>query len=428
MPTPIARLLRDRLLGNRVHYAWIVAAAVFAALLTSAGVRSMPGVLMVPLEKDMGWDRATVSLAASVGIALYGLVGPFAGALFQSFGIRRTLLSALILLALAVASTTLIRAPWQMVLTWGVLTGLGTGVVANVLGAAVVNRWFKTHRGLAMGALTASVATGQLVFLPAMAALIERIGWRAAGLCAAVAVAGIVPLIWLLVPERPSSIGLNAYGAEKAEAAHPPAGNPVLNAFLALGRGSSSPTFWLLFSSFFVCGLSTNGLIGTHMIALCVDHGLPEVNAAGLLAAMGVLDLFGTTFSGWLSDRFDNRLLLAWYYGLRGLSLLFLPFSDFSFWELSVFAVFYGLDWIATVPPTVRLATDAFGERDAPILFGWISAGHQLGAATAAFGAGAMRSEFDTYFQAFLIAGATCVAVALTMAGSSGNRRRRLAT
>jgi len=423
MPALVARLFKDR-----IHYAWIVAAAIFVVLLSSAGVRSMPGVLMVPLEKDMGWDRATISLAASVGIALYGLTGPFAGAVMLSFGIRRTILCALALLSLAVASTTLVQTTWQLVLTWGVLTGLGTGVLANVLGATIVNRWFKKSRGLAMGILTASVATGQLAFLPALAALIEIEGWRLATLGAAVITALIIPIVWLLVPEHPSSVDLTAYGAEDDDPKHHHhVGNPFVNAFLALGRGAGSPTFWLLFASFFVCGLSTNGLIGTHMIALCIDHGLPEVRAAGLLAAMGILDLFGTTFSGWLSDRFDNRLLLAWYYGLRGLSLLFLPFSDFSVFELSIFAVFYGLDWIATVPPTVRLATDAFGERDAPILFGWIAAGHQLGAATAAFGAGVMRSEFDTYLQAFIIAGAACVLIGFTMIGSSINKRRSLA-
>jgi len=423
MHQKIARLFHDR-----IHYAWVVAAAVFVVLLASAGVRSMPGVLMVPLEKDMGWDRATISLAASIGIALYGLTGPFAGAVMLRFGIRRCILIALCMLSLAVASTTLVQTSWQLVLTWGVLTGLGTGVLANVLGITVVNRWFKKSRGLAMGILTASVATGQLAFLPALAAVIDAAGWRTATLCAAVITALIIPLVWLLVPERPSSIDLSAYGAEEPDdAPHHHGGSPFTAAFSALWRGMGSPTFWLLFASFFVCGLSTNGLIGTHMIALCIDHGLPEVHAAGLLAAMGVLDLFGTTFSGWLSDRFDNRLLLAWYYGLRGLSLLFLPFTDFSFFELSIFAVFYGLDWIATVPPTVRLATDSFGERDAPILFGWIAAGHQLGAATAAFGAGVMRQEFQTYLQAFLIAGAACVLIALVLIGSGVKRRRELA-
>ncbi len=410
--------------GRRLHYAWIVAGAIFVALLTSAGVRSMPGVLLVPLMDDLHWDRATISLAISIGIALYGLMGPFAAAIMQRFGIRRTVMGALVLLALSVASTTLVTKPWQMVLTWGVLTGLGTGTVANVLGATIVNRWFRARRGLAMGILTASTATGQLAFLPVLAHMVEQAGWRPATLLVAGATALVVPVIFLLVPESPWSIGLRPYGAAEDEHEVRATGNPLLNAVLILGRGVKDPTFWLLFSSFFVCGLSTNGLVGTHMISLCLDHGLPEVRAAGLLAAMGILDLFGTTFSGWLSDRYDNRILLAWYYGLRGLSLVFLPFSDFSFVELSIFAAFYGLDWIATVPPTVRLATQAFGDRDAPVLFGWIAAGHQLGAATAALGAGILRSELDTYLHAFIIAGVACVVIALILIGSAINQRR----
>ncbi len=413
-----------RFAGRRLHYAWIVAAAVFLALLTAAGVRSMPGVLLVPLMNDLGWDRATISFAVSVGIALYGLTGPFAAAIMQRFGIRRTLLAALALLAAAVASTTLVTAPWQMVLTWGVLTGLGTGTVGLVMGATVVNRWFATRRGLAMGILTASTATGQLVFLPLLASVIEAAGWRTATLIVAGVTAAVVPLVFLAVPERPADLALRPYGATGAE---PPAtgqGNPLATAFAVLGRGVRSPVFWLLWSSFFICGLSTNGLVGTHLISLCLDHGLPEVRAAGLLAAMGIFDLFGTTFSGWLSDRYDNRVLLAWYYGLRGISLVFLPYTDFSLVELSIFAVFYGLDWIATVPPTVRLATAEFGDRDAPILFGWISAGHQMGAATAAFGAGLLRSELDSYLLAFVIAGTACILIALVLLGAAYNRQK----
>ncbi|PKU22583.1 MFS transporter [Telmatospirillum siberiense] len=413
-----------RRIERKFHYAWIVAGVVFLALLTAAGVRGTPGVLLVPLMNDMGWDRTTISFAISVGIALYGLTGPFAAAVMQRFGIRKTLLGALTMLSLAVASTTLVRTPWQMVLTWGVLTGLGTGTVALVLGATVVNRWFRKRRGLAMGLLTASTATGQLVFLPLLAHMIEIEGWRLATLIVAGATALVIPVVFLLVPERPSDVGLRAYGAEENDRDPPSQGNPLANAFQALGRGIRKPVFWLLWSSFFICGLSTNGLIGTHLIALCLDHGLPEVRAAGLLAAMGLFDLVGTTVSGWLSDRYNNRMLLAWYYGLRGLSLLFLPFSDFNFFELSIFAVFYGLDWIATVPPTVRLATEEFGDRDAAILFGWISAGHQMGAAAAAFGAGLLRAELDTYLHAFLIAGAACVAIALVLLGTAHLTRR----
>jgi predicted MFS family arabinose efflux permease len=261
-----------------------------------------------------------------------------------------------------------------------------------------------------------------LVFLPVLAYLIDQIGWRAASLVVAMASLAILPVIFLLVPERPSSIGLRALGATEDEVV-PVLGNPLANAFKVLGRGMGSSTFWLLFASFFICGLSTNGLVGTHLIAFCLDHGIPEVRGAGLLAAMGILDLFGTTASGWLSDRYNNRVLLAWYYGLRGLSLVFLVYCDFSFFELTLFAVFYGLDWIATVPPTLRLTAQTFGDRDAPILFGWIAAGHQMGAATAALGAGLLRTELDTYLHAFLLAGAACVGIALVLLGSAYSGR-----
>jgi predicted MFS family arabinose efflux permease len=413
-------------LSGRLHYAWVVAAVIFLALLFSAGVRSMPGVLLVPLETDLGWDRATLSAIISVGIALYGLMGPFAAAIMQRFGIRPVLLVTLLVMGGSVASTTLATRPWQMMLTWGVLTGLATGTIANVLGATIVSRWFKSQRGLAMGLMAASVSTGQLVFLPLLAWLITAVGWRSASLGVAALSLSLLPVIYLLLPERPGSIGLRALGAVSDDAA-PMLGNPILNAFKVLGKGIRTPIFWLLFSSFFICGLSTNGLVGTHLIAFCLDHGIPELQGAGLLAAMGILDLFGTTASGWLSDRFDNKLLLAWYYGLRGLSLVFLVYCNFSFFELSLFAMFYGLDWIATVPPTLRLAVDAFGDRDAPILFGWIAAGHQLGAATAALGAGILRTELDSYFLAFLLAGAACVIIALVLVGSSWSGRRALA-
>jgi len=403
----------------RVHYSWVVAAVIFLALLIAAGVRSMPGVLLVPLEKDLHWDRATISASVSVGIALYGLMGPFAAAIMQSFGVRRTVIAALALMAVSVATTTLVHEPWQMMLTWGVLAGIATGTVASVLGATIVSRWFKSHRGLAMGLMAASVSTGQLVFLPLLAILIDAVGWRTASLFVAGASLLVLPVVFFLVPERPASVGLRALGSDQDDVPVGPTVNPLINAFAVLGKGMKRPIFWLLFASFFVCGLSTNGLVGTHLIAFCMDHGIPEVQGAGLLAAMGILDLFGTTGSGWLSDRFNNKVLLAWYYGLRGLSLVYLVYSDFSFWQLTLFAVFYGLDWIATVPPTLRLTVDAFGDRDAPILFGWIAAGHQIGAASAALGAGLLRTELDTYWHAFLLAGAACVMIAMVLLGSA---------
>jgi MFS family permease len=402
-----------RTFAGRVHYAWVVVGVTFVLLLVAAGVRASPSVLIVPFEEAFGWSRATISAAIAINIFLYGLMGPFAAALMQNIGVRRSIYLSMGLVAVSVAASTLMTQAWQLVLLWGLLVGIGVGVVAMVLGATIVSRWFTTNRGLAMGLLAASTATGQLVFLPILAKLVTAVGWQAATILIAVAAASLIPLTAMLLPERPRSVGLTPYGHEGPEPEHVRGGNPVMAALRVLGRCSRSGDFWLLFGSFFVCGLSTNGLIGTHLISACIDNGIAATSAAGLLAMMGIFDIAGTTGSGWLSDRYDNRWLLFMYYGLRGLSLIYLPFSGFSLYGLSIFAVFYGLDWLATVPPTLRLTTDAFGKADAPIVFGWILTGHQIGAAVAAFGAGYLRSSLETYLQAFIIAGIACLIAAM---------------
>ncbi len=390
-------------------YAFVVIAVTFVSLLTAAGLRSAPGVLLTPWHKAFGWDRGLISLAAAIGICLYGLVGPFAAALMQGFGVRRTLAGALALMSLSTLLSAFMTQPWQLIATWGVMSGVASGGVAMVLAATVVNRWFVARRGLMIGLLTASTATGTLLFLPAFAAIADAGGWRTVVLIIAAASGVLAPLAWMLMPERPADIGLRPWGAP-VDAPPPPESaraNPIGTAFSALAYAMRKPDFWFLAAGFFICGFTTNGLVGTHLISLCGDHGLPEVQAAGLMALMGVFDLLGTTGSGWLTDRFDPRKLLFAYYGLRGLSLMVLPFTDFSLYSLGIFAVFFGLDWIATVPPTVRLATQAFGEARGPIVFGWIFTAHQLGAASAAFMAGAMRSAEGSYLQAFVFAGAT---------------------
>jgi len=365
-------------------------------------------------------------------LVLYGLIGPFAAAVLEQIGIRRTMVFALILLGVWVSLTTLMSASWQLVLLWGVVVGSGSGVIGLVLGAIVVNRWFVERRGLVLGVLTASTATGQLVFLPMLASLVERFGWRSAVLTITGVAVLIVPLIALLMRvreagalrHRPSQVGLRPFGdhSETVEVRHRSV-NPIASTLSTLRVGmrrreaacrQTSRDFWLLSGSFFICGASTNGLIGTHLIPACIDHGIPEVKAAGLLAVMGIFDFVGTTASGWLSDRWNNRYLLFWYYGLRGLSLIFLPFSfDPHFYGLSIFAVFYGLDWIATVPATVRLTTNVFGKEKAGVMFGWIVAAHQIGAATAAFGAGALRTWQGSYLQAFILSGILCLIAAV---------------
>jgi len=398
-----------------LHYGWLVAGLTFVALLVGAGIRSAPGVFIVPLEQEFGWSRATISLAISLNLVLYGLIGPFAATVMERIGIRRMMVFALAALAMGVGLTTLMSAPWQLVLLWGIVVGCGSGVIALVLGAIVVNRWFFERRGLVLGILTASTATGQLVFLPILASITDRFGWRTAALILAGAAVLIIPAIAIFMRDRPAQVGLRPLGdnSETAEVSQPKA-NSIASTFNALWLGMRNRDFWLLFGSFFICGASTNGLIGTHLIPACIDNGIPEVKAAGLLAIMGLFDFLGTTISGWLSDRWNNRYLLCWYYGLRGLSLIFLPFSfNFSFYGLWAFAVFYGLDWIATVPPTVRLVANVFGKENVGVMFGWIVAGHQIGAATAAFGAGMLKTSTGTYLQAFILSGVLCLIAAV---------------
>lgn len=401
----------------RLHYAWIVAGVTFFTLLAAAGSRAAPGVMLLPLGNEFQWSRATVSSIVSINIFLYGLIGPFAAALYQRFGLRRTMMAAMALIACGYGLSVVATHYWQFVILWGVVVGAGSGLAATVLGAAVANRWFTQRRGLVMGLLTASAATGQLIFLPSLATVVTAHGWRGAPLVVAGAALLALPLIGWLMRDDPYDVGQRPYG-EPGAAVVPitTTGNPAKRAIVVLFEAARMRDFWLLAGSFFVCGASTNGLIGTHLISAAFDCGIPEVRAASLLAAMGLLDLVGTTASGWLSDRFNCRYLLFSYYGLRGLSLLFLPAALLgSPAGLGVFAVFYGLDWIATVPPTVKLTGEVFGREKASIVFGWVVASHQVGAAFAAYGAGILRTTTGSYTLAFFSAGALCVIAALVV-------------
>lgn len=415
--------------GQRLHYAWVVAAITFIILLCGAAVRATPSVIIVPLQHETGWSRALISGAVSVNLVLYGLVGPFVAAIMQRFGVRRTVVAALLVMASGVALASFLQEPWQLYACWGFLVGISTGATASVLGATIVQRWFVARRGLVMGLLTASAATGQLVFLPVMAAFIESDGWRPVARVVAVVVIGLAPIAALLLRDRPASIGARPYGADP-DAPEParPVGDPFALAIGALRRATHHRDFWLLAASFFVCGATTNGLIGTHLVPACMDHGIPEVKAAGLLATMGIFDLIGTTASGWLSDRYDSRRLLAVYYGLRGAALLYLPLAfGTEVFGLPAFAVFYGLDWIATVPPTFKLTIDAVGPVDGPIVFGWIFTAHQLGAGAGALVAGVVRTEVQTYTPAWLGAGAICMAAAIIVLRIGRAAQRRTA-
>ena len=394
--------------SSRVHYAWVIALVTFAVMLITAGVRATPGLFMVPLETEFGWSRAMISASIAVNIALFGLIGPFAASVMDRWGLRRVVLGALALMAGAVALSTQMSSEWQFFLLWGVVVGTGTGVTAMVLAAVVATRWFDARRGLVMGMLSAANATGQLIFLTPLATVVESSSWRSAALIVAAAAAIVFVLVWLLMRDRPSDVGLRPYGqTADAPVATPPNAIAPLR---ALAVASRTRAFWILAATFFVCGASTNGLIGTHLIPACHDVGIPAVRSAQLLALMGIFDILGTTASGWLTDRYSPRHLLFAYYSLRGLSLLFLPTTLLEGGaSLGVFAVFYGLDWIATVPPTVKLTTEAFGRENTGVIYGWIGASHQLGASLAAFGAGAIRTELGTYRVAFMAAGLLCL-------------------
>ena len=309
--------------------------------------------------------------------------------------------------------STFMTTPWQLFLTWGLLVGIGAGAGAVGMAAAIANRWFTERNGLAMGLLTAANAAGQLIFLPLLALLAERYGWQGVSVAVTLAVAAMVPVVALLLPEWPADIGLGPYGAPAAARPAGHGGNPFAVAMGALLRASHSTDFWLLTLSFAVCGFSTNGLINTHLIAYCADRGISEVSGAGILASLGVFSLIGATASGWLCDRYNPRLLLFWYYGLRGLSLMLLPFTRFDPVSLTIFAVFYGLDWVATGPATFALTNQVFGRRDTPVIVSWIFAGHQVGGALAAFGAGAVRSMTGDYLLAFVTSGVACLMAAM---------------
>jgi MFS family permease len=414
-------------LGRRnIHYGWVVVGVTFLTMLVTAGAMGAPGVLIVPLEREFGWDTAQISSALALRLLLYGLFAPFAAAFMNRFGLRRVVICAAVLIAAGLLASLAMTQVWQLVALWGIIVGVGSGLTAMVLAATVATRWFTARRGLVVGLLSASSATGQLVFLPLIASLTDQFGWRLAlvFVCGMVGIAAL--LAFALMRDRPSDVHLPPYG-ERDIVPPPPAAAGLVSLLSAplevLRDAARVPLFWVLFATFFICGCSTNGLIQTHFITFCGDYGLPAVTAAGVLAMMGVFDFVGTIGSGWLSDRVDNRWLLFWYYGLRGLSLLFLPFTSFTFYGLSLFAAFYGLDWIATVPPTVKLTADRFGRERAGIVFGWIFAGHQIGAATAAFGAGLSRTQFSTYLPAFFAAGALCLLAAILVLTITKPRR-----
>ncbi|MDG4792975.1 MFS transporter [Micromonospora sp. WMMD1082] len=398
----------------RLHPAWIVAAVAFLALVGAAGFRATPSVLLHPLHAEFRWPLATISAAVSVNLLLYGLTAPFAAALMDRFGIRRVVAAALVLVAVGSGLTVFMTASWQLIACWGVLVGLGTGSMALAFVATVTGRWFVRRRGLVTGVLTAGGAAGQLVFLPLLALLVDAYGWRSAALVVAGAALLVVPLVLRLLREYPADLGLPPYGAAEVVPPSRPAGGAAARAVGALAQAARTRPFWLLAAGFAICGATTNGLVGTHFVPAAHDHGMPQTTAAGLLALVGLFDIVGTIASGWLTDRYDPRLLLVAYYALRGGSLLVLPglFAATAEPSMLVFIIFYGLDWVATVPPTVALCREYFGASGA-VVFGWVFASHQLGAAVAATGAGLIRDQLGTYHLAWYAAGMLSVGAAV---------------
>jgi predicted MFS family arabinose efflux permease len=397
---------------SKIHPGWIAVAVTFVTLMATAGFRSAPSVLIVPLEKAFGWSRSDISLAIAINVLLFGLVSPFAAALMEKFGIRKVVMSALTTVSFGAFLTIFIQAPWQLIATWGVIVGTGTGSMALVFAATVANRWFVAKRGLVTGLLTAATATGQLIFLPGLAYLADTYSWKSVSITVSSFALLVVPFVYFFLREKPADLGLLPYGAP--DSWQPPAPSDLSAGVLAidtLRQSAKKKDFWCLFGSFYVCGLSTSGLIGTHFIPAAHDHGMPTTLAASLLALIGIFDVIGTVFSGWLTDRYDPRKLLFFYFGLRGLSLFLLPSILFSSIEAStlVFVIFYGLDWVATVPPTIMLCRSVLGPQRASIVYGWVFAAHQIGGATAAFGAAVLRVKLGDYAAAFYISGLMCI-------------------
>jgi len=400
---------------RRLHPAWLVAVVAFVALVGAAGFRATPSVMLHPLHEEFHWPLATISAAVSVNLILYGLTAPFAAALMEKFGMRRVVSGALLLVAAGSGLTVFMNSSWQLILCWGVLVGLGTGSMALAFVATVTGRWFVKRRGLVTGVLTAGGAAGQLVFLPVLATVVESNGWRTAALIVAAAALAVVPLVVWRLRDNPADLGVTAYGATgEKEAAPPITGGAAARAVGALRAAARTRAFWLLAGGFAICGATTNGLVGTHFIPAAHDHGMPETTAASLLALVGLFDIAGTIASGWLTDRVDSRVLLGAYYALRGGSLLVLPslFADSVGPSMLVFILFYGLDWVATVPPTVALCREYFGA-SGPVVFGWVFASHQFGAAVAATGAGLVRDQLGTYALAWYVAGALSIGAAV---------------
>jgi MFS family permease len=400
-----------------VFYGWIVVAITFCVGLVGSGVRSAPAVFITPLEAEFGWTRADLGTIIGINLLLFGLAAPIGGMLVERIGVRRLMLAGIALYGAGLAGTIFIDSLRDLGLLWGVAMGLGTGATASVLQATVATRWFVARRGLVVGLLGTATSTGQLIFIPILMAIVIAFGWRTGPLLLGVVAAALIVPILLWMRNDPADLGLQPYGATNESVQSARGDAPAVG----LRAASRTPEFWLLCSSFFICGATSNGLIGTHLLPHSIEHGIPAVTAAATVGIMGAMNFVGTLGSGWLTDKVDPRRLLAFFFAFRGVSLFILPFvGDFA--GLLVFALIFGLDWFATVPPTVTLTAQRFGPRSVGTLYGWIFACHQLGAATAAAGAGWVRVWFGDYYVAFF-AGATLALIAGGLASLIRARR-----
>lgn len=387
--------------ARRFHYAWIVAAIAFLSVMLPAAIRGVLSILVVPLEIEFGWNRSVVSGAAALSMLLFGLLGPFVASVMQRVGIRRVMLWGLFLVAGTMIAAPLLTSPLMFVMVWGVGVGIGAGVLGMVMGATIINHWFLEGRGLAMGILSAAIATVQLIVLPPAAIIVRAYGWRSATVGIALFTFLLLIMTFRWMRDRPADVGALRYG--ELEPAPPPTEKRSTNPLTILGEAVRVPTFWLLAFPFFVCGLGTGGLIAVHLVPASIEHGIPEVQSALLLSMIGIFDFIGSLGAGWLSDRYNNARLLAAYYTIRGVSLLFLPLAlNVGASSLVLFALVYGLGWVATVPPTSRLCANVFGPEKGSVVFGWTFAAHQIGAAVAALGAGMAHDLTGSYTATFL--------------------------
>lgn len=402
---------------KRIHYSWFILTITFLSIIVAGIAISSSGVFIDPFENEFGWDRPIIALAFAISLFLYGISGPFMAALLEVIGLKKMMIGSMATLLTGLMLTLMMNQSWQLMIIWGIIIGLGASLFLTVVSPYVANHWFVKRRGLAVGILTASTATGQLILLPVLASIIDHYSWRLAiGLIMILSFIMLI-IILLFMKNTPKDVGILPYGLEKEiqDSNEEQKKNPIVLAFNGLLEAVKVKEFWLLAGSFFICGLSTNGLIGTHFVSYCISFGIPLVTAASFLSFMGIFNLAGTTLSGWLSDRLDNRWLLFWYYGLRGASLVFLPYAlmEGSITMLIIFTVFYGLDWIATVPPTINISRQIFGTKKSGIIYGWIFASHQVGAAAAAYGGGLIYKFFNTYTWAFFLAGVFCLFASL---------------